>query len=277
MHSSSILGFVSAFVASASATGVLLPLYVYPSAVYNDGAANWKPVFDAVSAHPSVPWSVVVDPHNGPGLSGLPGDNDANYISGVSQLNAYSNVKTIGYVRTNYATSSMDELKKNITQWHDWSTYTGADIAVDGIFFDESTDNFSYLNEAITFARTTFGSNPITTICNFGATAPAEYYSICDIVIAFESCLNCVGAPQYQSQTTISANIPSGYEPLAAVIVHDFTGAAYDGSIADASLLATYLNTLKSDNVGWAYFCSAGYDSITTGPATVGQVAQDLA
>lgn len=277
MRSSSILSSVASLVASASATGVLLPLYVYPAAVYNDGAANWRPVFDAVSAHSNVPWMVVVDPHNGPGLSGLPGDNDLNYISGVAQLNSYSNVKTIGYVRTNYATSPMDELKKNITQWHDWSNYSGADIAVDGIFFDESIDNFSYLNEAITFARTTFGSTPITTICNFGAAAPAEYYSICDIVVAFESCLNCADAPQYKSQATISANIPSGYEPFASIIVHDFAGTAYDGTTADASLLAYYLNTLKSSNVGWAYFCSAGYDSITTAPATVGQVAQDLA
>ena len=276
MLSSTILTLVSTFLSSAAATGVLIPLYSYPAAQWNDGAANWKPAFDAISAHPNVPWLTVVDPHNGPGMSFLPGDNDVNYIAGVSKLNSYSNVKTIGYVRTNYGTAPMDELKKNITTWKNWSTYTGANIGVKGIFFDESSDNYDYLNQAISYARSTFGTS-ITTICNFGASAPTKYYNICDVVIAFESCLNCADGPQYKSTTTLNANVPSGYESKASVIVHSFTGKAYDGSTANTSLLATYINAIKAKGLGWAYFCSAGYDSITTAPATVGQVAQDLA
>lgn len=72
--------FLTSLVVSASATGVLLPLYVYPSSVWNDGAANWKPAFDAISSHFSVPWLVVVNPGNGPGATGQPGNGDENYI-----------------------------------------------------------------------------------------------------------------------------------------------------------------------------------------------------
>ncbi|KND95344.1 Spherulin-4 [Tolypocladium ophioglossoides CBS 100239] len=276
MRSTIISGVVASLAATTSATGVLLPLYVYPSAVAGDGAANWQPAFDAISAHSNVPWLVVIDPANGPG-SGGPGNGDQNYIAGVSRLNGYGNVRTVGYVRTNYGNQPMQDVQNDITAWRNWATYAAADVSVKGIFFDESsTNSYSYLSQAIGFARSTFPS-PITTICNFGASASANFYGICDVVIAFESCLNCAGSPQYQSQTTLSANIPRGFQSQAAIIVHDFSGTAYDGTPADANLLSSYESTISRNGVGWSYFCSAGYNTITAGPATVGLNAQDLA
>lgn len=277
MLSSLTTVLLSSLATSVAATGILLPLYVYPSAVWNDGAANWKPAFDAISAHPALPWLVVVNPGNGPGSTYQPGNSDQNYITGVSKLNGYNNVKTIGYVRTDYAASPMDELKRNITAWSNWSTYTGADLAVDGIFFDETTTaNFNYLSEAITFTRSTF-KKPVTTICNFGAKAGAEFYNICDVVIAFESYLNHPSAPKYQSQTTLKANIPAGYESKAAVIVHHFTGTAADGRAANVDLLNDYIDVISENDVEWCWFTSADYNDITTGPATVGNVANAAA
>ncbi|RYC55166.1 hypothetical protein CHU98_g11040, partial [Xylaria longipes] len=214
---------------------------------------------------------------NGPGATGQPGNGDVNYISGVSQLNAQPNVQTIGYVRTNYGTSSQAELLANVTNWTAWASYSGAeDVHVDGIFFDESSaDNFDYLNTAVTNARTAFGSRQITTVCNFGSAAPAEFYSICDVAIIFESYLNNPDAPAYMGKTTIDANTPAGgnYEAQGAVIVHDFVGAAADGRAADTTLLDSYVQEAKGAGLGWVYFCSGGYDSITTAPATVGALA----
>jgi len=282
MPSQAVICFLASIIVHASATGILLPLYVYPSLNFNDGAALWQPAISAMSSHSTVPWLVVVDPQNGPGATGQPGNADTNYISGVSQLNALPNVRTIGYVRTNYATSPFAELQANITTWKNWDT-SSSNISVDGIFFDESsTSNFTYLSQATSFARSAFGTKAITTICNFGARAEANFYSICDVVIAFESCLNCKDAtgaqlPQYESQTTISANIPSGLQGQAAILVHDFSGTAEDGSTADAALLQQYVHTLAADGVGWCYFGSAGYNNITTAPATVGALAADVA
>ncbi|KAI0436774.1 Spherulation-specific family 4-domain-containing protein [Xylaria telfairii] len=262
---------------TASATGVLLPLYTYPSAEYNDGAANWKPAVDAIAASPAVPWLAVVNPGNGPGATGAPGNDDVNYIAGVSQLNAHANVQTIGYVRTNYGTSPQAELQANITSWAGWSSYSGAeDIGVDGIFFDESSAvDFEYLNTAVTYARAAFGSKRIITICNFGSAAPAEFFSICDVAIVFESFLNNPDAPAYMGKATVDANTPTGggYEAQAAVIVHDFVGTAVDGRTADTALLSSYVLEARDAGLGWLYFCSAGYDSITTAPATIGALA----
>ncbi|KAF7548000.1 hypothetical protein G7Z17_g7344 [Cylindrodendrum hubeiense] len=262
-------------ITSVSATGVLLPLYVYPSAEWKDNAANWKPVFEAAKAHPDIDWTVVVNPNNGPGLSGKPADDDENFVSGVSQLNAIANVNNVGYVRTNYAKAPMDELKANITNYANWASYSAADISIHGIFFDESEADFDYLNEAITFARAAFDTS-ITTVCNFGVKAAEEYYGICDIVIAFESCLNCYGLPQYEGKSTLNTNIPTGYESQGAVIVNQFNGEDFEGNTADASLLTNYAETIVGHGIGWYYFCPADYDDITSGPVTVLQNAKSL-
>ncbi|KAI0813061.1 putative cell surface spherulin 4-like protein [Xylaria sp. FL0064] len=259
-------------VSAVSATGILLPLYVYPSKIWDDGAANWQPALEAMAASPNVPWLAVVNPGDGPGATGSPGNADSNYISGVQQLNAQANVQTIGYVRTDYGASDPAELQANITNWAGWGA---ADIGVKGIFFDESSpDAFDYLSSAITFARTAFGAAQITAICNFGKAVDASFYDICDVVVAFESALNDSSVPVYESTTTILANTPdSGYRPQAAVLVHDFTGTATDGQEADTALIQSYVQDARDAELGWLYFCSAGYDSITTAPATIGALA----
>ncbi|KAM5349733.1 hypothetical protein ACJ41O_006238 [Fusarium nematophilum] len=276
MRFSSAVGLLAGQAISTAATGILLPLYKYPSESWNDGAANWKPAFDAIAADSSIPWLVVVNPFNGPGPTGKPGNEDVNYIAGTAKLNSYSNVKTIGYVRTNYGQSPLEELKANITTWSQWSTYTEADIAIHGIFFDESSADFDYLNEAITFTREAF-SDGVTVVCNFGTKAAAEYYSICDVVVAFESCLNCAEAPPYESQTTLTNNVPSGYEGQAAVILNRFTGTSIDGREANQALINEYVDTIEQHGLGWFYFTSADYDTIDAEPATVGANAAALA
>ncbi|KAH7108779.1 Spherulation-specific family 4-domain-containing protein [Dactylonectria macrodidyma] len=258
---------------SALATGITLPLYLYPS----NGAATWQPAFNAISSNSKIPWLAIVNPSNGPGSTGKPGNNDPNYITGTSKLNSYSNVKTIGYVYTSYAKMPLRKLKDTITTWSKWSTYSGANIAVHGIFFDEcSTANFDYLNQAITFARGAFG-NGITTVCNFGTKAGAKFYTICDVVVAFESCLNCPDGPPYMDQATLSNNIPSGYMTQGAIILNRFTGTSADGRVANQALINEYVQTMKQNGLGWFYFASAGYDSLTTLPATVGADAAALA
>jgi hypothetical protein len=293
MHPFNFFPFLTA---GTWATGILLPLYLYPSAVYNDGAANWKPVFNAVTANPSVNWRVVINPHNGPGLSGLPGDNDINYINGTAQFNALPHVHTIGYVRTLNGEAPLSEVEANITTWATWNNYTSRNISIHGIFFDEAIEpsgisngaNLAYLTNATTFARKAFGTKPIVTICNFGAKPDPRYYAVCDEIIVFESCLDnnagssvCTTAPfppQYENQTTINANIPNtAYASQSAIVVHDFVGTTYNSQPANIATLDSYVHTLKADAVGWAYFCSGGYSSVTTGPVTVGVLASAVA
>ena len=259
---------------TVSGTGILLPLYVYPS---SDGS-SWQPAFDAMSAYPDISWLTVIDPWDGPGSLTSPGNANIDYISGTAKLNSHNNVQTIGYVHTSYATADMGTLQANITGWKNWDAYTASKIGVKGIFFDESADNITYMSEAVSFAKSTFGDN-VVTICNFGAKAPAEYYDLCSVVIAFESALNTSPYPPYldQDQATITNNIPAGKASDAAILVNTFTGTAQDTSIANSALLGKYQSTLVSNNIGWSYFCSAGYNSITTGPATIMENAATLA
>ncbi len=256
---------LSATFAVASATGILLPLYVYPSAVFNDGAANWQPVLSAISAHTSVNWQGVINPADGPGVG--PGNGDINYQSGVTQLNAKSNVRTIGYVPTTYGNRAKTAVESDITAWAGWNST----FSVHGIFLDEVTTatnpaNVTYLTDIVAFAKTALGSSaPV--ICNFGTTAPATYYGICDELIVFENALSA-----YADTTTISTNIPDSTKAgQAAIIVHSFTGTG-----ATLTSLNGYAHNLKAAAVGWAYFCSAGYDSVTSGVATVGNVGDAI-
>jgi hypothetical protein len=276
---------LSTLASTVSATGILLPLYIYPSINFRDNASNWQPGFAAIEANPGVSWQVVIDPNDGPGNSGLPGDDDDNYKYGVSRLNGYRtsgqyDLTLTGYVHVNYSVIPEEAVRNNITIWNSWSTDTAEDISVQGIFFDESpiaAENFTYMNDLISFARSTF-VNPITVICNFGNIPAEEYYSICDIAIAFESGLNLPAGNPYRNQTTIDDRIPNvSLRPKSAVLVHDYNGTTVDGQPADEATLASYIHTLKANNVGWAYFVTGPYSNFTTPPADIGTLARLVA
>ena len=102
---------------------VLLPLYIYPS------PTAWAPVYDAVQNNPTVKFQIVVNPNSGPGAY----PPDASYIDGVSKLNSYPNVLTIGYVATTYGQrpyangkclASLLETQNRPTTAPFWSTNT---------------------------------------------------------------------------------------------------------------------------------------------------------
>lgn len=282
--------YLSALASAVSATGILLPLYIYPSQNFSDGAFYWRPGFAAIEDNPGVSWQVVIDPNDGPGNSGLPGDNDVNYKYGVNRLNGYRtsgqhNLTVSGYVHVGYSLIPEEAVRNNITIWNSWSTDTAEDVSVQGIFFDESpiaAENFTYMDDLISFARTTF-QTPITVICNFGNTPAHEYYTICDILITFESGLNLPAAPgnqpnPYRNQSTIDERIPDVSDrPKAAVIVHDFHGTTVDGQPADEATLASYIHTLKINEVGWTYFVTSDYNNFTTPPADITTLARLVA
>ncbi|KAH8881304.1 hypothetical protein GQ53DRAFT_832494 [Thozetella sp. PMI_491] len=259
MHLSAALVAVLAGLSPASATGIMLPLYRYPSAKANDGAANWKPVFNAITAGCSVAWQIIVDPNNGPG-NGL---SDPNYRFGVAQLNSYPNVRTVGYVRTGFGQRNVSDILADVTTW---ATWTG-NRSVSGIFLDETTtatnqQNVTNLRTVVQYARTKFKFKPV--ICNFGTKVPPTYYDICDEVVAFENPLT-----NFAGQSTVNSFIPdTAKRGQAVVMVHSFSGTR--GTLAN---LKAFVSTLKSSGVGWGYFCSKGYDDITSGVASLANVA----
>lgn len=254
----------------ASATGILLPLYVYPT------EANWKPVYDSIAAYKKIPWTIVINPGNGPGATRQPGNGDANYITGTSKLNSYSNVETVGYVRTNWAATPIETVKADLDVWASWSSYKSADLEMRGIFFDEAGSDYNYLQQATAYARQVLGRDT-TIVCNFGTKFDAKFYNICDIGVVFESCLNCGDGVPFNGQTTVDEYVPKNYAADSAIIVRGFSGVGIDSQAADVNLLKSHIKTIVNNKVGQLYFCSAGYDDITTAPASLTQVAQSLA
>ena len=95
-----------------------------------------------ITSHPNVDFTVVINPDSGPGnTSQYP--NEA-YTSGIQKLNAYQNVKTIGYVRTGYAIRDPNEVLLDISIYSGWAQHPNkSDIAMHGIFFDEVVYEYS--------------------------------------------------------------------------------------------------------------------------------------
>lgn len=108
---------------------IMVPLYLYP----DTSASAWSNVTAAIAANPKVNWQIIINPNSGPGVY----PPDANYIAGVSKINSYPNVLTLGYIATGYTQIPLTTVKSQIDTYAKWWSYTGADIAIDGIFFDE--------------------------------------------------------------------------------------------------------------------------------------------
>ncbi|KAL2839042.1 Spherulation-specific family 4 [Aspergillus pseudodeflectus] len=108
---------IAYYASSVAATGVILPLYTWPS----EGA--WDPVYDALAAYPEVDFYVIVNPSSGPGDSSPPA---SEYITGVTTLNSYANAHTVGYVRTNWADRDINDVKQDIDVYSQWATYSGS-------------------------------------------------------------------------------------------------------------------------------------------------------
>ena len=150
---------------------ILLPLYIYPwpgvwdplytayfpSSLYKRIAADEK--FRA-QAHPEVNFTVILNPCSGPCLNSKP---EAPYITEIPKLKTYTNVRTLGYVATNYTHKGIDQVIDEIYTYANWTSILGnSKMAVDGIFFDEIPGlydwrNYSYLTTAMQTVKSAKG------------------------------------------------------------------------------------------------------------------------
>ncbi|KAI1860481.1 hypothetical protein JX265_009880 [Neoarthrinium moseri] len=113
---------------------VVMPLYYYPLT-----EKTWKPLHDAISAHPDTNFLVVVNPRSGPGDYPLPGQD---YVREIPRLNAFSNVCTVGYVKIDYCRRPIAETFAEIRQYANWATHHSG-LYVEGIYVDETPNHVS--------------------------------------------------------------------------------------------------------------------------------------
>jgi hypothetical protein len=92
--------------------------------------------------HPTLKFTVIVNPNNGPGSA--PWWPNADYVREIMKLNAYPNVKTVGYIGTTYGKKPIEAVYADIERYSKWSSdarFPG--LGVSGIFFDETTNVYT--------------------------------------------------------------------------------------------------------------------------------------
>lgn len=99
----------------------------------------------SITAHPSQRFTVVINPHSGPGSSQFP---SIEYTTQIQNLTRYPNVQTLGYVRTGYATRAVNDVLSDISTYSGWQTMekdgvNATALAMHGIFFDEAPHEYS--------------------------------------------------------------------------------------------------------------------------------------
>lgn len=221
---------------------ILLPLYIYP----DTSASAWSSATAAIAAYPKVQWQVIVNPDSGPGTTGYP--TDQNYITGISMLNSYPNVKTLGYVDTSNTNRAYSAVVSDIDVYASWANYpnTSYNISIAGIFFDDVNNTVSeavttYMHNASAYAYATVPSDITPVVFNPGALAPTTLFSYCDTMVEFENVSSI-----YENDSTI-ATIPSAYRGQSAIVVHD---------TAPSTNVKSLVHTMAVDGIEAMYFTS---------------------
>ncbi|RAK95347.1 spherulation-specific family 4 protein [Aspergillus ibericus CBS 121593] len=166
-------------------TNVLFPLYIWPT---ND--TTWDPLYDSVTAHPDLNFTIIINPSSGPGSTAYPSDE---YASQVERLGTYSNVRKVGYVRTGYATRNITAVLDEVATYAGWSNES-LTLAMDGIFFDEAPYDYSatkveYMNTINAAVKNSSGLSGDRMVIHNPGTIPDTRYdsTTTDLTVVFES------------------------------------------------------------------------------------------
>ena len=208
-------------VAATTGTGIVIPLYTYPT----DG--SWTTVINTHNSYPTVPLIVIADPTT----SGAGSSSDSNFVTGIKNMQA-AGITVIGYVDTVYAGRSLSSAKSDIANWWNW-------YRVNGIFFDEMS-NFggdeNYYSTLTAYAKSLGMTH---TMGNPGTTIPTSYIGTVDIICEYES----AGLPSL----SLLQSIQSGFSKS------NFAYLAYS-----VSTLSKTFEASSSSYAGWLYITNDG-------------------
>ncbi|KAL9110039.1 MAG: hypothetical protein Q9227_005378 [Pyrenula ochraceoflavens] len=119
--------------------GLLVPLYVYPA------AGAWEPLIQAITTYRDLLWTIIINPHNGPGEHPLP---DTNYVRELPRLAAHGNVRLLGYVHITYTQRELGLVLQDVCTYSTWAESGKVNgLAVNGIFVDETPNTFDPISE----------------------------------------------------------------------------------------------------------------------------------
>ncbi|PMD37236.1 cell surface spherulin 4-like protein [Hyaloscypha variabilis F] len=165
-------------------SSVLVPLYIYPD------PGVWDPLYTAIANHPTLTFILIINPTSGPGTTSLP---DSDYSRETPKLNAFPNVKTVGYVSTNWGKRDFNEVLKDISVYSGWERISKVKgLCVRGVFLDEtpatfSVDGMKFLEKvkaALKF-QPGLGFDPLI-IHNPGTISDPRYLASANLTVVFE-------------------------------------------------------------------------------------------
>jgi hypothetical protein len=85
---------------------------------------------------------IIVNPNSGPGVA--PWWPNKDYIREIPLLNAYANVKIVGYVRATYCKRHIEDVFEDIKTYAEWPKNEHLiELKVQGVFVDETVNLYS--------------------------------------------------------------------------------------------------------------------------------------
>ncbi|MDE1815054.1 MAG: fibronectin type III domain-containing protein [Thaumarchaeota archaeon] len=214
----------AAFASSSSQTGIMIPLYTYPT------DSSWTTVINVKNAHPNVPMIVIADVSG----SGAGTSIDSNFLQGINNLKA-AGITVLGYDDTAYGSRAVSQVETEASNWYNW-------YHVNGIFFDEMNNvpgGESYYSNLSSYVKSL---GMTMTVGNPGTTTLTSYVGTVDNIVIYES----TGLP------SLSLLLSSVFNGIYAK--SDFSFISYSVSSMPSS---SYLSSASND-VEYLYITNAG-------------------
>jgi hypothetical protein len=212
-----------------------------------------------MSNNPNLNFSVIISPPDSHNQASYP---TSDYASTISKLNSNPQAHLLGYVQTSRATRHIKDVYADVDIYaKGWASCSGADIYMDGIFFDKTPNAFSstsyeYMSNVTSYARSHIPSARV--IFNPGVVPDLMYFQLADYVNVFEDSYLA-----YSSQTL--GTIPTPIRAKSTVMIRDFTGSPsvqrrivsnfMAGGISGLSIVSQSANS--SWKTLWAKFATA--------------------
>lgn len=110
--------------------------------------------------YPHLQFIVIINPNDGPGNST---SLDLNFQRELPKLLSRTNIATVGYVRTIYATRNKTTVFEDVDKYAGWMmANTTSNYILHGIFFDETPSNYTiesaeYMDEVDKYVKNHYG------------------------------------------------------------------------------------------------------------------------
>ena len=219
----------------------------------------------SAATNPTLNFSVIINPCSGPCVNGIP---QSPYLTELPRLKDYPNIRTLGYVATNYTNKPIEDLLVEIRTYNYWtSTLNDSRVAVDGIFFDETPGPYhwqkhDYLATATKEVKASpglgqqiVGSIFPQALINSFLTAPVvhnpgaipyipwNYLDLADITVIFEETFtNFLDAPKFNALKTLhtDANVTKNAFALMLHTVPNIPTELLDWTVHQMKEMAGY-------------------------------------